>query len=95
MAQYYEAKEIREKLAESSMPQTQAGYSLGIENALEYISKFTELAINDLNILFSPFILFFHSREEKSFVSVSCNRHTKEQFLLRRVNYKTYLLLCK
>lgn len=37
-------KEIREMLEDRVLSQTQAGYSLGIENALKEISKFTELA---------------------------------------------------
>lgn len=40
--------EIRESLEDKVLSQTQAGYSLGIENALKEISKFTELASDEM-----------------------------------------------
>lgn len=39
---------IRTKLRESELPQVQAGYTLGIEQALKEISKYTELASSEM-----------------------------------------------
>jgi predicted NAD-dependent protein-ADP-ribosyltransferase YbiA (DUF1768 family) len=39
---------IRAKLRESELPQVQAGYTLGIEQALKEISKYTELASSEM-----------------------------------------------